>query len=43
MYIQFVEYDDMHTMMNHSLKAWDHMQLKDVVVNAAKVELYTMS
>jgi len=26
--------------MNHSPKAWDHMQFKDVIIKVASVELY---
>nr|NP_001236999.1 clathrin heavy chain [Glycine max]AAC49294.1 clathrin heavy chain [Glycine max] len=41
LYIQYDEFDNAATtIMNHSPEAWDHMQLKDVVVKVANVELY---
>ncbi|KAM3375864.1 clathrin heavy chain 1 isoform X1 [Capsicum galapagoense] len=41
LYIQYDEFDNAATtVMNHSPDAWDHMQLKDIVVKVANVELY---
>ncbi|KAE8712029.1 Clathrin heavy chain 1 [Hibiscus syriacus] len=41
LYIQYDEFDNAATtVMNHSPEAWDHMQIKDIIVKVASVELY---
>ncbi|XXG67428.1 hypothetical protein AAC387_Pa06g0783 [Persea americana] len=41
LYIQYGEFDNAATtIMNHSPKAWDHLQFKDVADKVANVELY---